>query len=875
MSNHQTFVVKAKKPLGAAFSHARKVAAKTGGGQKKEREVANRYLKRNGEKAIGKSDAAEVLEDYLAKGGEGSRGGRIIGHTQSGKPIYQHGHSTGGYTAEEHLEARDAHMSAAKTLRKRTGKGIAGNEKDHAKHQALLQRVYDHHDMAVDHVNAHRQQSGQKFFNDEAYVKTPRGTGAPNAAIKKSLTLENVMTKNSPAAAMLADHLSKAATKAPGRKGEGSRGGKIIGHTRSGKPIYATAGAGHAEYVHFTNNDHQDAAQLHEDHRGELEAKAGQSRADGITKQAKMFDRQASSHEDIAGDHSRTARIGVAAKPGDNAAQTRSGAKKKIPKTDMYSLGMTSSGKPVYAEQSAKHYDGFTKQDHEDAGNLHREHQFRHDDLLQGARLSGKTVSAQIADAAVDHHSAMADDHFNIAEREADSASKKDLVIGHTKSGKAIRADGGDTASYSTADHADAAKHHADASAQTNGDGPHDHEGHLGSHFDHVKRALGSADAAHEFIDSRYGRRDGPGHGNLADLSGKTAAKPAVKNLKDGSEFYDVPNSIAKHKPSANHIIATTKSNKSIMADGSGTRGFSVADHEDAASAHSREAQKHIDVGMRHGDAGNGAKSDFHQAAADHHLDERDGHLAAARSKRKSEAAAAPSKDRAYHATAASLHDRIGDHHAQLSEMAMDHGDDDGEFHHRTEAEQHRAIAANHRAKLATKSESTNDFLAADALGAYLAKGGEGSRGGKITGHTKSGKPIYASGGHASGGMSADYHEAMHQAHKTAFREASRSQDFAGKEFHRKKAEFHRDSAAVMRAKDAKAKKSFGAVESDGDEFANENNANPDRILVRPVMDVENSPLNDAIAAAWPGMPFVAQAASNFCAMDTQGKLGI
>lgn len=44
--------------------------------------------------------------------------------------------------------------------------------------------------------------------------------------------------------------------------GEGSRGGKVIGHTKSGKPIYDKAT--HLEHKNFTKEDHTDAAELHE-----------------------------------------------------------------------------------------------------------------------------------------------------------------------------------------------------------------------------------------------------------------------------------------------------------------------------------------------------------------------------------------------------------------------------------------------------------------------------------------------------------------------------------------------------------------------------------------------------------------------------------
>ena len=43
--------------------------------------------------------------------------------------------------------------------------------------------------------------------------------------------------------------------------GEGSRGGKIIGHTSGGKPIYVNAK--HPDHKSFTSDDHFEAALLH------------------------------------------------------------------------------------------------------------------------------------------------------------------------------------------------------------------------------------------------------------------------------------------------------------------------------------------------------------------------------------------------------------------------------------------------------------------------------------------------------------------------------------------------------------------------------------------------------------------------------------
>jgi hypothetical protein len=49
------------------------------------------------------------------------------------------------------------------------------------------------------------------------------------------------------------------------KSGEGSRGGKVIGHTKSGKPIYANYN--HPSHKEFSKEDHKDAANIHEEKR--------------------------------------------------------------------------------------------------------------------------------------------------------------------------------------------------------------------------------------------------------------------------------------------------------------------------------------------------------------------------------------------------------------------------------------------------------------------------------------------------------------------------------------------------------------------------------------------------------------------------------
>ena len=68
--------------------------------------------------------------------------------------------------------------------------------------------------------------------------------------------------------------------------GEGSRGGKVIGHTKSGKAIYAAQSAKHEKS--YTSKDHEDAAYAHLDHASHLSKKGDENGAEVHTAQ---FDR--------------------------------------------------------------------------------------------------------------------------------------------------------------------------------------------------------------------------------------------------------------------------------------------------------------------------------------------------------------------------------------------------------------------------------------------------------------------------------------------------------------------------------------------------------------------------------------------------------
>lgn len=61
--------------------------------------------------------------------------------------------------------------------------------------------------------------------------------------------------------------------------GEGSKGGKVIGHTKSGKPIYADKMASHKVYNDFNFEDHNDAVKAHMAHEGHTDEEKKMKRA--------------------------------------------------------------------------------------------------------------------------------------------------------------------------------------------------------------------------------------------------------------------------------------------------------------------------------------------------------------------------------------------------------------------------------------------------------------------------------------------------------------------------------------------------------------------------------------------------------------------
>lgn len=84
--------------------------------------------------------------------------------------------------------------------------------------------------------------------------------------------------------------------------GEGSKGGYIVSHTKSGKPIYDTAN--HKSHKDFTSMDHKDAAQFHNKQAGISESRRddaeGTNEKEELNQEAIYHGRERDKHEKYA-----------------------------------------------------------------------------------------------------------------------------------------------------------------------------------------------------------------------------------------------------------------------------------------------------------------------------------------------------------------------------------------------------------------------------------------------------------------------------------------------------------------------------------------------------------------------------------------------
>jgi hypothetical protein len=195
--------------------------------------------------------AIDQLENLLVKGGGlGSKGGKVIGTTSSGKPIYEKNHPSMLDWSEQ-----------------------------------------DHRDAAV-----HHEKAGNKK-NAEVHKKVA-GIIADSEAKKKETYDRIAKIGNSIKKSEVNPDLIKA------KSGEGSRGGHIIGHTKSGKAVYADKKGDHKDYKNFSIQDHSDAFDLHKNKVDKHVDNADDSKHEHVREQEKTL---AIHHRDTMNSHSDAA----------------------------------------------------------------------------------------------------------------------------------------------------------------------------------------------------------------------------------------------------------------------------------------------------------------------------------------------------------------------------------------------------------------------------------------------------------------------------------------------------------------------------------------------------------------------------------------
>lgn len=236
----------------------------------------------------------EYLDQHLSKAGAGSKGGKIIGYTKSGKAIYKHNNSQfhsehySKFSEQEHREASEAHAKVGNKRAASAHTDYANQMKKKTEYDPSEGESYHGHDEHKE-ANGPHYSGGQEikkaitledyqdpttgnnpylikgFVNNEIPTedefrkalddKLEKGLIDKELHAKAIEQLESLMAKGHLV------HPDGSINTGKKKSGEGSKGGHVIGHTKSGKPVYAGKKA--SDYKEFSAQDHLDAAEYH------------------------------------------------------------------------------------------------------------------------------------------------------------------------------------------------------------------------------------------------------------------------------------------------------------------------------------------------------------------------------------------------------------------------------------------------------------------------------------------------------------------------------------------------------------------------------------------------------------------------------------
>ena len=412
----------------------------------------------------------------VVKGGEGSRGGNIIGRTEAGKPIYASGHVAHSsptqfgqhhkkFTDDDHYDAMVAHSKAGKNeenadtkaghyqaserhagmMQNNPHKFTAGTRNGHAvfghdheankvtqgkdgKHSVDKEKFSsahshfspdDHEDAAAHHrdmaaIHSTINPEGRGHKGRSAFMKTPGHKHEVIASAHSQLAKEKSSMKKSVTFMEVI------------KSGEGSRGGNIIGHTKSGKPIYESAS--HSSHKKFSVDDHLDAAEAHDS-----EFVTDHHKKKPLHFNAALAHRQQAKQKSGGGSSTLTFMEELAQKKGrtkksvdfDNVMKGGEGTRGGT------ILGHTSTGKAIYGKDHAA-YSGFRQK--------------------MNAKLKGNGGS-NFSD---DWHGAVKE-HFSEHLGDYDKADHQDAAAAHSKLSNKLKKQGKHA---DAADHMDFARQH-------------------------------------------------------------------------------------------------------------------------------------------------------------------------------------------------------------------------------------------------------------------------------------------------------------------------------------------------------------------------------------------------------------------------------
>lgn len=108
---------------------------------------------------IVKGFGIDVNEDTLEKSGEGSKGGKVIGHTKSGKPVYESKHADHytDFSRQDHADAKNLHKEKAQRHAKAADKSRdsksqekRGSAKKHSEYYDNHMKMATYHELNAD-----------------------------------------------------------------------------------------------------------------------------------------------------------------------------------------------------------------------------------------------------------------------------------------------------------------------------------------------------------------------------------------------------------------------------------------------------------------------------------------------------------------------------------------------------------------------------------------------------------------------------------------------------------------------------------------------------------------------------------------------------